>query len=164
MSQYVINEEDLSKFINKVYEEGAFGYIDLKESVCEKMLSDFLFLQHKFTSQVSQNVCYESNVANLSETPANDSVCIHISTIGGNYYEITDSHPSGNDIPVFVCGPHLSPINHFVTETGENSVERIGSHSFNSQPEHFESTVSEDAQTKIRVVNYNFNGNESERL
>lgn len=149
MGSYIINRENLSVFIKKIYEEGAFGYLDLKESVCEKMLNDFLATQDIYSSNIIPSNTYPNS--------PDDSICINVSTISGQYYEITDSY--GNvDIPVFVNIP-ASPNNYFARETEENYQESITSHSFNVQPQ-----AAEETQTKIRVVNYNFNGNESERL
>lgn len=169
MERYIINKEDLSIFIKKIYEEGSFGYLDLKESVCEKMLNDFLITQDNYAPLNNYpNVCYESNIGGLNEiSAANDPIRIEISTIAGQHYEITDSFSNGiNDIPLFVNCPALCPSNHIVSQTQENYQENIGSHSFNIRPQDngVSSAVTEETQVKIRVVNYNFNGNESERL
>jgi hypothetical protein len=42
MTHYKISKEELETFAKKVYEEACYGYLDLKDSVCEGMLRDFL--------------------------------------------------------------------------------------------------------------------------
>lgn len=42
MSQYKLSQDELAVFIRKIYEEACYGYMDLKDSVCDRMLRDFL--------------------------------------------------------------------------------------------------------------------------
>lgn len=42
MSHYKVTEGDLADLVRKIYEEACYGYMDLKESVCDRMLRDFL--------------------------------------------------------------------------------------------------------------------------
>jgi len=42
MTYYKISKEELEAFAKKVYEEACYGYLDLKDSVCDGMLRDFL--------------------------------------------------------------------------------------------------------------------------
>jgi hypothetical protein len=42
MFDYKINKLELEALLKKVYEEACFGYLDLQDSVCQKMLNDFL--------------------------------------------------------------------------------------------------------------------------
>lgn len=42
MTHYKISKEELEAFAKKVYEEACYGYLDLKDSVCDGMIRDFL--------------------------------------------------------------------------------------------------------------------------
>lgn len=42
MTHYEISKEELEAFAKKVYEEACYGYLDLKDSVCDGMIRDFL--------------------------------------------------------------------------------------------------------------------------
>lgn len=41
-SNYKINREELLGLAKKIYEEACYGYLDLKESVCDRLVRDFL--------------------------------------------------------------------------------------------------------------------------
>ena len=40
--QYKITNEELAVFARKIYEEACYGYLDLKDSVCERLVKDFI--------------------------------------------------------------------------------------------------------------------------
>lgn len=42
MSQYKITNEELVDFARRIYEEACCGYLDLKDSVCDRMVRDFI--------------------------------------------------------------------------------------------------------------------------
>jgi hypothetical protein len=42
MTHYKISQDDLLAFAKKIYDEGCYGYMDLKESVCEALIREFI--------------------------------------------------------------------------------------------------------------------------
>jgi len=42
VSQYKITNEELIDFARRIYEEACCGYLDLKDSVCDRMVRDFI--------------------------------------------------------------------------------------------------------------------------
>lgn len=42
MSQYKITSDELSNLARDIYEEACGGYLDLKESICDKIIRDFV--------------------------------------------------------------------------------------------------------------------------
>lgn len=52
MINFNLTKDELENFAKKIYEEACFGYLDLKESVCEKMVSDFLDGKEQIVSRI----------------------------------------------------------------------------------------------------------------
>jgi len=42
MTHYKISQDDLLAFAKKIYDEGCYGYMDLKESVCDLLVREFI--------------------------------------------------------------------------------------------------------------------------
>lgn len=158
MDYFKISREDLEIIIQKSYEEGSYGYMDLKDSVCNRLLREFLDSHSVMSPEnndlvVIENVTYDTN-GSITETPANfpDSVNSYYEMVGLPEYTIVDN-------PIFFSDPNYSPIN----------IQRIdGTHSVIIQTQEFNpernSSAPEEIGTHVRISNYNFNGNESERL
>jgi hypothetical protein len=51
MSKFIISQEDLLAFAQKVYNEACYGYFDLCVPITEKMLSEFLLDKQKFKEE-----------------------------------------------------------------------------------------------------------------
>lgn len=66
MFDFKINKFELEALLKKVYEEGCFGYLDLQESVCQKMLNEFLI--DKKTIQQTLPKKYTATLYNYSSS------------------------------------------------------------------------------------------------
>lgn len=53
MSQYKIANEELVDFARKIYEEACCGYLDLKDSVCDRMVREFIDGRQIFQSPIT---------------------------------------------------------------------------------------------------------------
>jgi hypothetical protein len=42
VSQYKISAEEIASFARRIYEEACYGYLDLKDSVCDRLVREFL--------------------------------------------------------------------------------------------------------------------------
>lgn len=79
MSLYKITDSELADLIRGIYEEACYGYMDLKESVCDRMLGDFLR---------GREVIAE----NPAPTPQ------FVPQVGGGSYSITIDSPNPGEI------------------------------------------------------------------
>lgn len=39
---YSVSKEELLSLASRIYEEGCYGYLDLKNSACDRIISDFI--------------------------------------------------------------------------------------------------------------------------
>lgn len=60
---YSLTREELLQFAYKVYEQSAHGYMDLKESSCERLLSNFLLDKKTLLSNTTLNLSSSSVIA-----------------------------------------------------------------------------------------------------
>lgn len=68
---YNLTREELLEFAKIVYEQSIHGYIDLKDSACERMLSNFLLDKKTFSSNTNLNLNHIGSVI-VSQTYNSD--------------------------------------------------------------------------------------------
>jgi hypothetical protein len=64
---YLLTREELLEFSKIIYEQSIHSYLDLKDSTCERMLSNFLI--DKKTSMPNTNLTMRTNSVSASQTP-----------------------------------------------------------------------------------------------
>jgi hypothetical protein len=71
---YNVSKEELISLASRIYEEGCYGYLDLKNSVCDKIISDFLDGKKEIKKEVtSLNVSHNQP---YSVTATNPFACV----------------------------------------------------------------------------------------
>lgn len=166
MSQYKITNEELTDFARKIYEEACCGYLDLKDSVCDRMVRNFIDGRQIVGDAESLYQGYEEARQSHAANTANTANV----TIGG--YQ---GHPG----PDNYAGPENNPgtwiySNQNSAETphpydgqfGMSHIHIYTSSSGNSISLRDEASVSPREENLVRENNFltNYEGNESERF
>jgi hypothetical protein len=74
---YEVNEEKLLELVQKVYEEAITGYYDLKDSVCERLVRNFLEDTKRIPSITNMSLSQNTNTT-------------EVGLFGSEVYTITD--------------------------------------------------------------------------
>lgn len=69
MDNYVLTKEDLINLSHKIYESGCFGYLDLKDSICETLIDEFLHNNKQKAQDNSFNKVLGNNSFSFSSVP-----------------------------------------------------------------------------------------------
>lgn len=93
MKYYKFTQDQLEHFAKKVYEEGCYGYMDLKESVCNTLVVEFISTQQlvlPINTNIIEQECISRYFTTGSSSPSgviyNEGVT---STSTGNVTDIS---------------------------------------------------------------------------
>lgn len=66
MTSYNFSQDELLAFARKIYEEGCYGYMDLKESVCDSLIREFID-GRQIVSQTDTNIMAATSISGQIE-------------------------------------------------------------------------------------------------
>jgi len=162
MTGYKFSQDELLAFAKKIYEEACYGYMDLKESVCDALVREFLD-GREIVSSIDTNVmavpdhgnAYNGSIVTygsgmtFTASSANEAmIAVGMGDVSINVNEVLHGfHPMNSTEPP----PAAAPVS---TEPPVSTFERWGQtwESPQVRPEEY-----------VRIEQ-NFLGNESERI
>lgn len=113
MTHYKISQDDLLAFAKKIYDEGCYGYMDLKESVCEALIREFIdgreivlpidtnimaVPENVVSGYMAHGNAYTGSVVSFTTNTASNTAMIPSNlSVGttGNYLTVNDIPTSG---------------------------------------------------------------------
>lgn len=75
MSEHKVSDSELIEFAHRVYEEACCGYLDLKESICNKLVQELLYQNYKKNCVIAPD-CFKPSTFSTSNNTLDPAVDI----------------------------------------------------------------------------------------
>lgn len=126
MTHYKFSQDELLAFAKKIYEEGCYGYMDLKESVCDVLVREFID-GRQIVSPIDTNIvavpqsvggymghgnAYTGSVVSFTATGSTAMIpgTLSVGSINVNDIPVPSSVATGRDGPTWeVNAPQVRP-------------------------------------------------------